>query len=111
MFGGILDHPLRQIRVECLPRSIPEIGEVDVSSLGIGDSIHVSQLRLPEGVEVKTDPTVSVASVVPPAAKEEASPARPWSRGGRRGRRGEGPSRPRRAPAKGRPGGKGKARA
>jgi large subunit ribosomal protein L25 len=73
-FGGILDHPLRELEVECLPRAIPEFVEVDVSALEIGQAIHVSELRLPEGVEVKTDPTLPVASVVLPAAEVEATP-------------------------------------
>jgi large subunit ribosomal protein L25 len=73
-FGGILDHPLREIEVECLPRAIPEFIEVDVSALDVGHSIHVSELRLPEGVEVKTDASLPVASVVLPAAEVEAAP-------------------------------------
>jgi large subunit ribosomal protein L25 len=73
-FGGILDHPLRELEVECLPRSIPEFVEVDVSNLEIGQAIHVSELVLPEGVEVKTDATLPVASVVLPAAEVEATP-------------------------------------
>lgn len=73
-FGGILDHPLRELEVECLPRAIPEFVEVDVSALEIGQAIHVSELRLPEGVEVKTDPALPVASVVLPAAEVEAAP-------------------------------------
>jgi large subunit ribosomal protein L25 len=73
-FGGILDHPLRELEVECLPRAIPEFVEVDVSNLEIGQAIHVSDLALPEGVEVKTDPTLPVASVVLPAAEVEATP-------------------------------------
>jgi len=70
-FGGILDHPLREIEVECLPRAIPEFVEVDVSALDVGQSIHVSDLVLPEGVEVLTDGGLPVASVVLPAAEEE----------------------------------------
>jgi large subunit ribosomal protein L25 len=73
-FGGILDHPLRELEVECLPRAIPEFVEVDVSALEIGQAIHVSELRLPEGVEVKTDGALAVASVVLPAAEVEATP-------------------------------------
>lgn len=73
-FGGILDHPLRELEVECLPRAIPEFVEVDVSALEIGESIHVSDLRLPEGVEVMTDAELPVASVVLPAAEVEATP-------------------------------------
>ncbi len=73
--GGILDHPLREIAIECLPGSIPQAIEVDVSDLAVNQSIHVSDLRLPEGVTVKTEPTLAVASVVIPAAEEEATPA------------------------------------
>jgi large subunit ribosomal protein L25 len=73
-FGGILDHPLRELEVECLPRAIPEFIEVDVSALEIGQAIHVSDLHLPAGVEVKTDATLPVASVVLPAAEVEATP-------------------------------------
>ena len=73
-FGGILDHPLRELEVECLPRAIPEFVEVDVSALEIGQSIHVSELRLPEGVAVMTDGALPVASVVLPAVEVEATP-------------------------------------
>jgi large subunit ribosomal protein L25 len=73
-FGGILDHPLREIEVECLPRAIPEFIEVDVSALEVGDSIHVSDLVLPEGVELLTDGQLPVASVVLPAAEVEETP-------------------------------------
>jgi large subunit ribosomal protein L25 len=73
-FGGILDHPLRELEVECLPRAIPEFVEVDVSNLEIGQAIHVSEIVLPEGVQVKTDPMLPVASVVLPAAEVEATP-------------------------------------
>ena len=74
MEGGILDHALREVEVECLPRAIPEFVEVDVSALEIGQAIHVSDLQLPEGVEVKTDGALAVASVVLPAAEVEAAP-------------------------------------
>ncbi len=72
--GGILDHPMREIEVECLPTAIPERIDVDVSALEVGDSLHVSDLVLPEGVALKTDPTLSVASVVLPASEEVAAP-------------------------------------
>jgi large subunit ribosomal protein L25 len=72
--GGILDHPLREIEVECLPTAIPERIEVDVSGLDVGDSLHVSDLVLPAGVTLKTDPALSVASVVLPASEEAAAP-------------------------------------
>jgi large subunit ribosomal protein L25 len=69
--GGILDHPLREVTVECLPRAIPDSIDVDVSALGIGDSIHVRDLVLPEGARILSDPDLAVASVVLPKAEEE----------------------------------------
>jgi large subunit ribosomal protein L25 len=69
--GGILDHPLREIELSCLPRAIPEQIEVDVSALQLGESIHVGELSLPEGVEVLSDPELAVASVVAPRVEEE----------------------------------------
>jgi len=69
--GGILDHPLRDIELRCLPRAIPESIEVDVSGLEIGQSVHVREIQLPEEVEVISDPELAVASVVAPKAEEE----------------------------------------
>lgn len=70
-FGGILDHPVRELQIECLPNAIPESVEVDVSSLQIGDSIHVHELVLPEGVELKTEGELAVAICEAPKAEEE----------------------------------------
>jgi len=72
--GGILDHALRELAIECLPRAIPDQIEVDVSQLEIGDSIHVRDLALPQGVTLKSDADLSVVSVVAPAAEEVAAP-------------------------------------
>jgi large subunit ribosomal protein L25 len=69
--GGILDHPLRELELECLPRAIPESVDVDVSALEVGDSIHVRDLALPEGVSVRTDVNLAVASVIAPTVVEE----------------------------------------
>lgn len=71
MEGGILDQALREVEVECLPRAIPEELLVDVSALGIGDSIHVGEIPLPEGVSLISDPELPVVSVVAPAKPEE----------------------------------------
>ncbi len=49
--GGIVSHIARELQVECLPTQIPEFVEVDVSNLGIGDSIHVEELVVPQGVK------------------------------------------------------------
>ncbi|MDH5305871.1 MAG: 50S ribosomal protein L25 [Myxococcales bacterium] len=68
--GGIVDHALRELELECLPRSIPEEIPVDVTDLDIGDSLHVRDLVLPEGVTLLSDADVSVVSIVSPAAEE-----------------------------------------
>jgi large subunit ribosomal protein L25 len=69
--GGILEHSLRELHLECLPRAIPEEINADVSSLELGDSLHVRDLVLPEGVTLLSDPDLSVVSVVAPRAEEE----------------------------------------
>ena len=76
-FGGILDHPVRELEVECLPRAIPDAIEVDVTALEIGDSIHVREVTVPEGVRVLTEGDLSVASMVPPTAEEEPEVTEP----------------------------------
>ena len=69
--GGILDHPLREIELECLPLAIPESVNVDVSELDVGQSVHVRDLELPEGSSVRTDVNLAVASVIAPVVVEE----------------------------------------
>jgi large subunit ribosomal protein L25 len=64
--GGVLDHPHREIQVECLPDLIPDSIELDISDLAIGDSLHVSDLTVPEGVTILDDPELTVASVLAP---------------------------------------------
>ena len=64
--GGSLDHVLWELEVICLPTKIPNNIEVDVSSLKINDTIHIKDLRLPEGVKTKHDPESIVFMVAPP---------------------------------------------
>jgi large subunit ribosomal protein L25 len=76
--GGILEHTLREVRLECLPRAIPEAIELDVSSLDIGDVLHVRDLPFPKDVTLVTDGDLSVVHVALPAAEpapEEAAAA------------------------------------
>ncbi|MCK4385198.1 MAG: 50S ribosomal protein L25/general stress protein Ctc [candidate division Zixibacteria bacterium] len=68
--GGILQHVLRELEVECLPTDIPEKIEVDVAHLKIGDSIHVGDIKL-EKAEILSDPQGSLVSVVPPTVFKE----------------------------------------
>jgi large subunit ribosomal protein L25 len=80
--GGILDQMHREVEVECQPTDIPEYIEVDISSLGFGESLTVAELSVGSGVEIITDPDAVVVSVVAPAeepaeeAEGEAEPAR-----------------------------------
>ncbi len=50
--GGLLTKDLVEVEVRCLPRHLPEYITVDVSNLGLGDVLHLSDLALPEGVEL-----------------------------------------------------------
>ena len=69
--GGILQHTFRELEVSCLPTEIPQHIDVDVSQLKIGDSVHVRDLKLAEGIQILVDPDLSVASVVPPTIIKE----------------------------------------
>jgi len=48
----VVTHELNEIQVSCLPKDLPEFIEVDLSNLNAGDTIHLSQVKLPQGVEV-----------------------------------------------------------
>src|SRR5438309_2583435 len=70
--GGILVHGLDRVTVEALPTEVPSFFQVDVSGLeDIDQSLHVSDLVVPEGVEVLTDPEQVIAKVAPPAIERE----------------------------------------
>jgi len=53
--GGVISHALNDVLIRCLPRYLPEYIEVDIGHLGIGDTVHLSELKLPEGVELVAD--------------------------------------------------------
>ncbi|MDH4027388.1 MAG: 50S ribosomal protein L25 [Nitrospirota bacterium] len=71
--GGILQYHLREIEVECLPTQIPDKIEVDAGAVEIGHSLHVSDLAVPEGIKIVSDPSEVVLLVSAPV--EEAAPA------------------------------------
>lgn len=50
--GGMITHQLTDIEIECLPEHLPEFVEVDVANLQVGESLHLSQLHLPDGVKL-----------------------------------------------------------
>ncbi|MFP3869389.1 MAG: 50S ribosomal protein L25/general stress protein Ctc [Syntrophobacteria bacterium] len=72
--GGILQQVRRTIEISCLPGRIPEALKVDMSNLGIGESVHVSDLDVPTGIELLAEEHLTIASVVPPARAEEIEP-------------------------------------
>jgi large subunit ribosomal protein L25 len=72
--GGILQPIVREIEVECLPLDIPEFFNVEVSALDIGDSIHIEELSIPEGVSVVSEPNLALVAVVPPTVEEAPTP-------------------------------------
>jgi large subunit ribosomal protein L25 len=49
---GVINHVITEVELECLPKDIPEFIEVDLSEMHVGDVVHLSDLKLPEGVEV-----------------------------------------------------------
>jgi len=67
--GGILDHAIRELHVECLPNDLPSHISVDVSSLGLEQAIHVKELNLPDGVTSLHDGELPVFMVHPPRVK------------------------------------------
>ena len=72
--GGILQHRLREIEVECLPTEIPESIPVDIRGLGIGDSLHIKDLIVTGDIKILVDREETVVSIVPPTVEEVAPP-------------------------------------
>jgi large subunit ribosomal protein L25 len=92
--GGVLGHPIQSVKVECMPADIPEKIVVDVTNLGIGDSIHVRDISVPnvtikeapdevlavvtratrESEEIKPEAAAAASAATPPATAEAAAP-------------------------------------
>lgn len=73
--GGIVEHHLRDVLVECMPTLIPEQFDLDITELGVGHSLHASDLVVPGGVTLLTLPDEVIVTVVAPRVQEEAAPA------------------------------------
>jgi large subunit ribosomal protein L25 len=71
--GGILEHALRELDVECLAMNLPEEALVDISQLSLGAAIHVRDVNLGEGVTILNDPDLSIVSVAVPRAVVEVT--------------------------------------
>jgi large subunit ribosomal protein L25 len=48
--GGLVMHELTEVEIECFPKDLPEYIEVDMSTMDVGDTVHLSDLKVPEGV-------------------------------------------------------------
>lgn len=70
--GGVLNFIERTIQVKCLPTAIPQHIDVDVSPLAIGHSLHLDELKLPEGIEKASQLNSTLVTCVPPTKEEEA---------------------------------------
>ena len=70
---GVLEQIIREIQIRCEPRQIPDSLDLDVSHLDVHDLLHVSDIKVGEGVEILTDPEQVIATVG--IVKEEAAPA------------------------------------
>ena len=80
--GGVIEHHLREVEVECLPQDVPERIEVDITTMELGDMLHVRDLSAPTGSTILTDPETSVISIITPAAlRTEADLSTPGADG------------------------------
>jgi large subunit ribosomal protein L25 len=76
--GGVVSHVMNDIDVQCLPDALPEFIEVDLSKLDLGQSVHVGELGMPQGVELvprlrQDNPVVVTATQPRGAASDEAA--------------------------------------
>lgn len=82
--GGTLQPIRRELEVSCLPKDLPEVIEIDVTDLGLGDSIHIDDVKLPAGVEAPHDVNFTIAvllakkgaALAEEAAEDEAAEAK-----------------------------------
>jgi large subunit ribosomal protein L25 len=76
--GGIISHVMTELDVSCLPKDLPEFIEIDLGNMEAGNSIHLSDIKLPNGVSAvahgnQEDPTIATATI--PAGKADADAA------------------------------------
>lgn len=70
--GGVLEHVLFKLKVRALPKDLPEQVVIDVTALELNKTIHIGEIKAPEGVEILGDKHIPVVSVAVPRAEEEA---------------------------------------
>ncbi len=64
--GGVLDHQLREVEIECLPLDVPEFIATDITHMEIGDSLHVSELKPGDNITILTDAARTIAAIHQP---------------------------------------------
>jgi large subunit ribosomal protein L25 len=85
--GGTASHHLTEVDVSCLPGDLPEYIEVDVSAMDVGDTIHISEIKLPQGVELPQlalgeDHDIAVVAIHAARAVVEEEPEAAAAEGG-----------------------------
>jgi len=80
--GGVISHIMTEVDISCLPKDLPQFIEVDLENLELGHSIHLSDLKVPEGVEITAlthENDAAVTSIIKPKAAsstdDSAAPA------------------------------------
>lgn len=73
--GGVLEHVLFKIKVRATPKDLPEVINVDVTALEIGKSVHLGEIKLPEGVEAIGKKDVPVFTVAAPVSEAQEAAA------------------------------------
>lgn len=71
--GGVIQHTLHSLEVECLPANIPSHIDVEIASLAIGGSIHIGDLKI-DNVEIFGAKGATIVAVVPPAVEKVETP-------------------------------------
>ncbi|HXR10953.1 MAG TPA: 50S ribosomal protein L25 [Gaiellaceae bacterium] len=72
--GGVLSQPLRELSVEALPLEVPEHLDLDVSQMGIGDTLRIADVHVPENVTLLEDVETLVATLTAPIREIEPEP-------------------------------------
>lgn len=73
--GGVLEHIVFKLKVRALPKNLPEQILIDVTDLAVGKSIHLGEIKAPEGVEIMGKKSTTVVAVAMPKTEVEAAPA------------------------------------
>lgn len=71
--GGMVNHAIKEIEVECLPGDIPDVIEINMADVKLGEVVHISDLKLSDKLEIMDDPGNAVVSVYVEKVKEKAT--------------------------------------